>query len=107
MIIINGSYFQNPTFPTAINDEVINTEDNNYNRVIIEQSNFEKILKLNIGRKVTLYINFNNENKTISGIVENIGNDYLIISEPSSGKWDLVKLKDISYIEFEEKINYN
>ena len=101
MINIDGSFFENPTFPTITNEQI---RENNTNYMSISNNlfDFNKVLKSNIGRKINLN---SNDNKQISGIIENVGNDYIIISEPSSGKWYIIKLKDLSYMEFEEKIN--
>ena len=101
---MNGTYYKNPTFPAAIDNNyhetVIKTEDRKY---LIET--YIDILKNNIGKKVNINMNNNNETKTYSGILEKITDDTIIISNPETGNWFLLLSKYLNYIEFEERIN--
>ena len=72
----------------------------------ILQAFFENVVSNNISKKVLVYLNFPNEIKEISGIIEQIGNDYIILSDPLSNNWCLIPIRNINYISFEEKINY-
>ena len=63
---------------------------------------FDILLSKNIGKKIIVHLN---HNKDISGILENIGADYLILSEPSTGNKHIILPIYISYITFEEEIN--
>lgn len=88
---MNGTFFQNPNY-------------NNDNT-----SNEYNILKDNITKKVKVYTEFldNEKNpKMFSGIFEAYKDNFLIISDPSSGNWYLIPLNIISYIEFEEKVDF-
>lgn len=88
---MNGTFFQNPNF-------------NNENAL-----NEYNILKDNITKKVKVYTEFidNEKNPQIfSGIFEAYKDNFLIISDPSSGSWYLIPLNIISYIEFEEKVDF-
>ena len=60
----------------------------------MEQSYVENILRLNKG-------------KIFTGVVEQAGRDHLIISDPSTGKWYLILMIYLNYVEFEENINYS
>ena len=51
------------------------------------------------------YLDSNDANKSLTGMIEQNGKDYLIISNPETGIWTLIPLKYINYIEFKEKIN--
>ena len=78
----------------------------------IEQSYIENILRQNKGKKVIVYASFGDaapeyKSKTFSGIIEESGRDHVILSNPTTGKWTLILMIYIDYIEFDEKINYN
>lgn len=77
-----------------------------------EQSYIENILRLNKGKKVTVYASFadaseNKKDKVFNGIIEQSGRDHLILSNPTTGKWNLILMIYVDYIEFDEKINYS
>lgn len=44
--------------------------------------------------------------KVFTGIIEQAGKDHIIISNPQDGKWYLLLLIYLNYVEFEERINY-
>lgn len=110
---MNGNYYQNPTFPTIEEDQKIITPPNNINYVSafpIEQSYIENILRQNKGKRINAYVSYPDssswQNKVYSGIIEDAGRDHLIISEPSTGNWYLIRLIYLDYAEFMEKINF-
>lgn len=92
-----GNIPHNPIFTG--NDNNLNL--NNYPNVEI----FNQILDYNKGKKVTIYQTYNNNQSKFPGIIEQKGNDYIILSNPSNGKWYLLPIMYIDYIEFDEKIN--
>ena len=123
---MNGSYFQNPTFPSAINPNVANNMENytggysyeeGYNagaKSVLndgEQSYIENILRLNKGKKVKAYVSFPDSNtwrdRIFEGIIEQAGRDHLIISNPQTGEWYLIQMIYLNYVEFAERINYS
>ena len=77
----------------------------------MEQSYIENILRLNKGKKVKVYASYPDSNewrdKIYEGIIEQSGRDHLILSDPTTGNWYLLKMLYVNYIEFNEKINYN
>ena len=113
---MNNNYTQNPIFP-ASNDvgtsiepydtpnqstaPGINYVDSTYN---------ENILSANKGRMATFYMTFSGSvdwrDKAFTGIIEEAGRDHVIISDPKTGKWTLLVLIYLDYIEFNEQINY-
>ena len=99
---MNGLYFPNSTWQE--NNEL---KDNNKNEIRDFNDNYlENILKNNKSKKIKVYCSFpNNDNKLFEGILEDLGNDYLIISEPSTGKWNIIMTNYLNYIEFEEHIS--
>ena len=41
-----------------------------------------------------------------TGIIEQATRDHIVISNPSTGKWYLLLMVYLNYVEFDEKINY-
>jgi spore germination protein Q len=113
---LNGTYYQNPTFPTA---EGSMPEMNNYTSNIVpvngpdnlpmEQSYIENILRLNRGKNAKAYISFpdsvNWKDKIFDGTIEQAGRDHLVMSV-SDGRWFLIPMIYLDYVEFDEKIIY-
>ncbi len=112
---MNGNFFGNPTFPTSSNNSsnIPSPPGNiNYSESLpIEQSYIENILRLNKGKKVKAYFSYPDStdwrDKVYDGVVEEAGRDHLILSEPRTGKWYLLRMIYLDYVEFEEKINYS
>ncbi len=116
---MNGNYYQNPTFPTnqmnSVNQSNIQSSPpgniSNMSTLPIEQSYIENILRLNKGKRVNAYVSYPDstewQNKVYSGIIEEAGRDHLIISDPVSGYWYLIRMIYLDYVEFMEKINYS
>jgi spore germination protein Q len=115
---MNGSYYQNPTFPGASNNtttipDVITPPGNisydPYNDG--EQSYIENILRLNKGKTVRAYVSYPDSNewrdKVYDGVIEEAGRDHLIVSDPATGMWYLIRMIYLDYVEFDEKINYS
>lgn len=111
-----NSYFDKNVFPG--NQVYNNYKDNlhiispNYSleEIPLEQSYIENILRLNKGRQACVHITIPNSEKykdnEFKGIIEQAGKDHLILSEPTSGKWNLIPMIYIDFITFDEKINY-
>lgn len=120
---MNGNFYQNPTFPTnqiPISDSISNNpiipnsppeNISNYNAMPMEQSYIENILRLNKGKRVNAYVSYPDssewQNKIYTGIIEQAGRDHLIISDPTTGHWYLIRIIYLDYVEFMESINYN
>ena len=113
---MNGSYYQNPKFPTIDEASVGN---NNYEEgyqagqlqdMPMQQSYIENILRHNKGKKVKAYVSFPDANewkdKIFEGTIEQAGRDHLIIRNPSNGHWYLILMIYLDYVEFDEKIDY-
>ena len=77
----------------------------------MEQSYIENILRLNKGKKVTIYASYADsrewKDRIFKGIIEESGRDHIILSDPTTGKWFLIIMIYVDYIEFDEKINYS
>ncbi len=90
-------------------EEQIKNYQTKYNQTIPQTTKIENILKMNKGKQVKIYMTFPyiNEIKEFKGILEQIGMDFITLSEPSTGAWNLLPLIYLSYITFDENINYN
>ena len=114
---MNGNFFNNPTFPsnTKNNQNFIDSPPGNINytetSLPMEQSYIENILRLNKGKKVKAYFSYPDStewrDKVYDGIIEEAGRDHLIMSDPKTGNWFLLRMIYLDYVDFEEKIKYN
>ncbi len=119
---MNNNYEQNPVFPTAQpggaplqpydtpNQQQAPNISPNVNYVNLEGPFNENIFRANIGRMATFYMTFSGSvewrDKAFTGIIEEAGRDHVIISDPKTGKWTLLVLLYLDYVEFNEQINY-
>lgn len=77
----------------------------------LEQSYIENILRLNKGKKVRIHMTFPDStefrDREFVGIIEQSGRDHIILSEPDTGKWQLLLMIYVDFISFDEPINYD
>lgn len=109
---MNGNYYSNPTFPGSeyvngnVQEPFIPIADEP-----MEQSYIENILRHNKGKRAKLYVSFPDSvewrDKVFDGIIEQAGRDHIIVSDPQTGKWYLVLMIYLDYVEFDERINYS
>ncbi|MBE6153011.1 MAG: spore coat protein GerQ [Firmicutes bacterium] len=113
---MNNNYTQNPMFPES-NSQIGSSLEpyNTPNQQTAPNINYndaynENILRANIGKIATFYMTFTDSvewrDKSFTGIIEEAGRDHVIISDPKTGKWTLLVLLYLDYIEFNEPINY-
>ena len=85
----------NPTSPTPI----------------VEQTYLENILRLNIGKLGTFYFTYTRSNdwrdRAYKGIIEQVGRDHFIISDPKNNKHYLFQFVYFDWAEFDEELNYH
>lgn len=102
---MNGSYYQTPVFINDIDRDT--TQGMNYN---MEQSYIENILRNNIGKKVRVHASFSDSiewrDRVFTGIIERAGRDNLIINDVDNGKYYLILMIYVDFVEFNEKITY-
>nr|WP_110943433.1 spore coat protein GerQ [Virgibacillus senegalensis] len=76
-----------------------------------EQSYIENILRLNRGKRATVYMTFENNERwnamIFKGIIEAAGRDHLILSDPETNRRYLLLMVYLDYITFPEEINYS
>lgn len=103
---MNGNYYKTPDFVPYPNIE----RDTAELELPMEQSYIENILRNNKGKKAKVYVSFpdslNWKDKIFEGIIEQSGRDHIIISDPNTGKWYMILMIYLDYVEFDEKINY-
>ncbi len=74
-----------------------------------EQSYIENILRLNLGKNVSVYMNFENSqwgSKIFKGKLEAAGKDHIIISDSTNNMRYLLLTIYLNYVTFDEEINY-
>lgn len=79
------------------------------NDVTDEQSYIENILRLNLGKTISVYMNFENSqwgSKIFKGKLEAAGKDHIIISDQNNNMRYLLLTIYLNYITFDEEINY-
>ena len=113
----NNAFHGNPIYSGKIptpNQEMApnyNMSNNNQIDMPMEQSYIENILRLNKGKQVRVHMTFPDSNefrdREFTGIIEQSGRDHIILSEPSTGKWQLLLMIYVDFITFDEKINYS
>lgn len=94
----------------ASNNQLATMQAGN-NMLELEQSYIENILRLNRGKLATLYFSYPDSvewrDKTYTGIIEAAGRDHVIVSDPKTGRWYLLLMIYLNYVDFDERINYS
>jgi len=110
---MNNNYYTKPMFPR---EQTIpnQTPPGNYYQPMdlpLEQSYIENILRLNKGKKVRVHMTFPDSNEyrdlEFKGIIEQSGRDHIILSDPTTGTWELLLMIYVDFISFDEPINYS
>ena len=74
-----------------------------------EQSYIENILRVNRGKRVSIYQSFADagewKDRIFTGIIEQSGRDHIILSDPTTGNWYLLLMIYVNFIKFDEEIN--
>ncbi|MBR6690817.1 MAG: spore coat protein GerQ [Bacilli bacterium] len=89
------------------NQSMTNTSMNEY--IPDEQSYIENILRVNKGKRVSVYQSFADagewKDRIFTGIIEQSGRDHIILSDPNTGNWYLLLMIYVNFIKFDEEIN--
>ena len=106
---MNGTYYQNPTFPTATTNNYTDNIVPVGTELTMEQSYIENILRLNRGKMAKFHITVPGsiewQDRVFNGIIEQSGRDHIILSDPITGKWYLLLMIYVNFIKFDEEIN--
>ena len=101
--------FPQPYYPMYQQPQPIPQQFPQQQQFTDEQSYIENILRLNLGKMVSVYMNFENSqwgSKVFKGKLEAAGKDHIIISDPLTGTRYLLLSIYLDYITFDEEINY-
>lgn len=99
-------YYPFPFPQGMIPQEGMNPDTNLMN----QQSYIENILRLNIGKVATVYMNFEDSqwgSKIFKGIVLQSGKDHIILKDLQSETRYILLMVYLSYITFDESIEYS
>lgn len=117
---MNNEYYQSSIIPNnnipnqysgsiPYNNQIRQTNPSSDNNMLYSPNDPNTILERNIGKMAKFYMSFTDSNewrdKTFEGIIEQAGRQHAIISDPKTGKWTLIVLIYLNYIEFLEPIN--
>ena len=117
---MNNNYLNTSTFPgkpiysggipTPNQTTAQSLQSNNMQEYIPnEQSYIENILRVNKGKKVSIYQSFADagewKDRIFTGIIEQSGRDHIILSDPTTGNWYLLLMIYVDFIKFDEEIN--
>ncbi len=106
---MNGSLYQNPTFPSIEKESPVISEE--FIPINNEAKNIINFLNNNKGKKINALLSYPNssswQSKSYEGIIDDVGDDYLLINSLENETRYLLKLKYLDYIEFAERINYH
>ncbi len=76
----------------------------------VEESYIENILRLNLGKVITVYQTFENNAqwnaKIFRGRLEAAGRDHIILSDPQTGRRYLLLMVNTDYITADEELTY-
>ncbi len=101
-----NTYFNEEIFPNKNEKKEANNTQyiKNINLPCIEE-----LLKFNRGKKIIIHMGFpnNKEQTNITGILEQSNQEYITLSNPQTGAWNILPTIYIDYITFDENINYN
>ncbi|WP_054754579.1 spore coat protein GerQ [Piscibacillus salipiscarius] len=73
-----------------------------------ERSYIENILRLNRGKEARVYMTFEGQDTqdVFTGTIEEAGRDHIVLADSDSGKWYLLLMIYLDYVEFNEEIEY-
>lgn len=103
------NYYQFPQFPQPYYPMYPQLQQPQQTQFQDEQSYIENILRLNLGKMISAYMNFENSqwgSKIFKGRLEAAGKDHIIISDTQTGTRYLLLSIYLDYVTFEEEINY-
>ena len=117
---MNNNYipYQTPGgYPNQEYAPNINNNMNSMNPILMnddslykEESYIENILRMNKGKIGKFYCTFPDSNdwrdSVFNGTIEQAGRDHLIIRNPNTGKWYIILMIYLNYVEFDGEINY-
>ena len=118
---MNQSYFQNPMFrepaviPSQSTQPPISNIPNygmggfNAPSPTPQQDPYaENLLEKNVGKMASFYLSYSDSlewrDKIFTGKIEAAGRDYVLLSDPNTGKWNLLWTVYLNYVVFDDAI---
>lgn len=101
--------YQQPVYPQFVYADQLVGQQANANPLSNEQSYVENILRMNYGKVVTVYMNYENSqwgSKVFKGVLLGAGTDHIILKDVASETRYLLLTIYLCYITFDEKIEY-
>lgn len=81
------------------------------NMLPMEQSYIENILRLNLGKRVKVFMTFENnpewQARVFTGILDEAGRDHIVIRDEEAGRWYLLLMVYLDYVVFDESMEYD
>ena len=105
----NSGFYQQPVYPQFVYADQLQQESND-SSLMRQQSYIENILRLNLGKVATVYMNFENSqwgSKVFKGYIKGAGKDHIILKDLQSETRYLLLMVYLSYITFDERIEYD
>ena len=77
----------------------------------IEDQFAENILQKNRGKLATFYMSYSDSlewrDRIFTGIIEQSGRDYALLSDPNTGKWTLLWTVYLNFVVFDEPVKFD
>jgi spore germination protein Q len=108
MPYMQGMY-QQPVYPQFIYADQLNNTESDLS-LTRQQSYIENILRLNLGKVATVYMNFEESqwgSKVFKGVLQAAGKDHIILKDVNSDTRYLLLTIYLCYVTFDEKIEYD
>lgn len=88
-----------------------NMNDNVINYPASNPPYAEDLLALNRGKIASFYMSYSDSvewrDRVFTGVIEDSGRDYALVSDPKTGKWTILWLVYLNFVEFDEPIKHN
>lgn len=103
--------FQQPVYPQFVYaDQLPTQQDVSDTSLTRQQSYIENILRLNLGKVATVYMNFEGSqwgSKVFKGTLQAAGKDHIILKDVNSETRYLLLTIYLCYVTFDERIEYD
>lgn len=107
---LNQGFYQQPVYPQFIYADQLNPQMDSYDYSLSRQQSYiENILRLNLGKVATVYMNFEDSqwgSKVFKGVLQAAGKDHIILKDVASETRYLLLTIYLCYVTFDEKIEY-
>lgn len=102
--------YQPPFYPQFLYADQMQPNQDASDPLLNEQSYIENILRLNLGKVATIYMNFEDSqwgSKVFKGTLQAAGKDHIILKDTASETRYVLLTIYLCYVTFDEKVNYD